>query len=110
MKPFILLAAATFAAAPAMAQDHARHSPAPAQTTAAPAAAATKFSLDTPVETLMADPAAKAVVEGAVPGASTHEDYDMFKSMSLNQLQPMAPDRLTPEILAKIQVGLAAIK
>ena len=58
----------------------------------------------------MADPKAKAVVEAGVPGIAAHESYDMFKAMSLNQLAPMAPDRLTPEVLAKIGTGLVAIK
>ncbi len=115
MKRFAVLAAiATLAAVPAVAQDHKNHTPAPAAATpATPAIAPTvaaKFSLDTPVETLMADPAAKAVVEAGVPGIATHESYDMFKSMTLNQLAPMAPDKLTPDVLAKVQTGLAAIK
>lgn len=116
MKSFIILAAATLAAAPAIAQDHAKHAPAPATPVAAstpPAAAATasaKFSLDTPIETLMTDPGAKAVLEANLPGIATHESYDMFKSMSLSQLAPMAPDRLTPEVLAKVRTSLAAVK
>ena len=118
MKRLVITAAlATLAAMPVIAQDHSQHSapaakPAPATPTA-PAAAPTtaaKFSLDTPVETLMADPAAKAVVEANVPGISTHESYDMFKSMSLTQLSGMAPDKLTPDVLAKTQAGLAAIR
>lgn len=107
MKRLVVLALA-LTAAPAVAQDHANHA-APAPAAAAPAATA-KFSLDTPVEALMADPAAKAVVEAGVPGIATHESYDMFKAMTLNQLAPMAPDKLTPDVLAKIQTGLAAIK
>ena len=107
MKRFVLIAAALIAA-PAAAQDHSAHAaPAPA---AAPAATAVKFSLDTPIEALMADPKAKAAVEAGAPGMATHESYDMFKAMSLNQLAPMAPDKLTPEVLAKIGAGLAAIK
>ncbi len=112
MKRLVITAAlAIVAAVPATAQTAPAAKPG-TPTPAAPAAptAATKFSLDTPVETLMADPAAKAVVEANVPGISTHESYDMFKSMSLSQLSGMAPDKLTPDVLAKTQAGLSAIK
>jgi hypothetical protein len=109
MKSFIILGVAMLAAAPAVAQDHSKHAPVPAPP-AAPATVAAKFSLDTPIETLMADPGAKAALETGLPGLATHESYDMFKSMSLNQLAPMAPDRLTPAVLAKVQASLAAVK
>ena len=107
-KRFIGLAAiAALNAAPVVAQDHSGHVAAAPASAPAPAA---KFSLDTPVATLMADPEAKAVVEAGVPGIASHESYEMFKSMTLNQLAPMAPDKLSAETLAKIQAGLAAIR
>ncbi|HSX55973.1 MAG TPA: hypothetical protein VLG14_11795 [Sphingomonas sp.] len=82
-----------------------------AQTTPAPAAAAAaKFNLDTPVQDLVADAKAKAVLEANLPGISTHESYEMFKGMSLNQLSSYAADKLTPEVLAKTQKELAAVK
>ena len=111
MKTVLLLAALT-AASPAFAQTTPAPTPAPAApaTSAAAPAAATKFSLDTPIETLAADPAAKAVLEGAFPGLTTHESYDMFKSMSLSQLQPMAGGKMTDEAMAKAKAGLVAIK
>ena len=109
MTRFVFLAFAALVAAPVAAQDHSAHAGHAKPTPSAPAATA-KFSLDTPVETLMADEKAKAVVEAGVPGIAAHEQYDMFKSMTLNQLAPMAPDKLTPEVLAKICTGLAAIR
>jgi len=83
-----------------------------AQTTPAPAAAAvtTKFNLDTPVQDIVADAKAKAVLEANLPGISTHESYEMFKGMSLKQLSGYAADKLTPEVLAKTEKDLAAIK
>ena len=82
-----------------------------AQTTPAPAAAAAaKFNLDTPVQDLVADAKAKAVLEANLPGISTHESYEMFKGMSLKQLSSYAADKLTPEVLAKTEKNLAAIK
>lgn len=106
MKIVLAALAAAAVASPAFAQDphagHADHS--------AHAAAAAKFTLDTPVETIVADPAAKAVLDADLPGLTTHESYEMFKSMGLRQLAGFAPDKLTPEVLAKVEADLAAIK
>lgn len=105
---FILLAAiAAMAAAPAAAQTT------PTATPSTPATGATttgKFSLETPIETIAADPAAKAVLEGAIPGITSHPAYDQFKAMNLKQLQPLSQGAITDETLAKIATGLAAIK
>ena len=77
----------------------------------APAAEAhARLSLDTPVEAIVADQAGKAVLDADLPGVTTHEHYDMFKSMTLRQLSTMAPDKLTAEILAKVEADLASIK
>ncbi len=94
--------------APAIAQT----APAPAAAPAAPAApaAAAKFSLESPIETIVADANAKKVLDENLPGLTTNDKYDMFKSMSLNQLAGFAPDKLTPERLSKVEAALAAIK
>jgi uncharacterized protein involved in exopolysaccharide biosynthesis len=77
----------------------------------APATEATaRLSLDTPVETIVADAAGKAVLDADLPGVTTHEHYDMFKSMTLRQLATMAPDKLTAELLAKVEADLAKVK
>lgn len=82
-----------------------------AQPTTEPAAKATaKFTLDTPIETLMADPAAKAVVTTNLPDLPSHPMYDSFKGMSLNQLAPMSGGKLTGELLAKVGAQLAAVE
>ncbi len=78
---------------------------------AAPAAqAAARLNLDTPVETIVADAAGKAVLDADLPGLTTHEHYEMFKSMSLRALSGMAPDKLPAEALAKTEADLAKIK
>lgn len=78
---------------------------------AAPApAAAAKFTLDTPIEALVADPKAKAVLDADLPGVTTHPSYDMFKGMSLRAVQPMSNGKLTDEALKKVETDLAAIK
>lgn len=97
---FALIAAALAGLAPA----------AFAQTAPATAPAAAKFSLDTPIEALVADPRAKAVLDADIPGVTTHPSYDMFKGMSLRAVQPMSGGKLTDEMLKKVETDLAAIK
>jgi phosphate-selective porin len=76
--------------------------------TAAPAAA--KFTVDTPIEALANDPAAKAALDANFPGVTTHAMYEQFKGMSLKQLQPMAADKITDAGIAKLAADLAVIK
>jgi hypothetical protein len=97
-------------AAPAFAQTAA---PATTPAPAAPAADATataKFSLDTPIETIVADPAGKAVLDADFPGMTSHAMYDSFKGMSLTALQPMSQGQITDAQLAKAKADLAALK
>lgn len=81
--------------------------------TAAPAAApgaAAALSLDTPIETIAANPAGKAVLEANMPGITTHAQYAMFKGMTLKQVAPMSGGQITEAVLAKTQADLAGIK
>lgn len=82
---------------------------APAAPATAPAAAA-KFNLDTPIEVLAADEKAKAVLMADLPELLPHPSYDMFKGMSLRQVQPYSQGALTDEMLAKVEKDLAAIQ
>lgn len=109
MKTALFAALAAVALAPAAV---AQTTPAPAPAPAAPAttAVAAKFNLDTPIQDIVADAKAKAVLEADLPGITTHESYEMFKGMSLKQLSSYAADKLTPEVLAKTEKGLAEIK
>ena len=88
--------------APAMAQDD--------TLPGAPAAAA--FTIDTPIETLMADERAKAVVIANFGGQdlSQHPAYEQFKSLSLKAVAPFSQGLITDEMLTKIAAELAAIK
>jgi hypothetical protein len=111
MKLFASTAALlTLIAAPALAQT--TPVPAPAAPAAAPAtpAAAARLNLDTPIETVVADAEGKKVLDTDLPGLTTNDKYDMFKSMSLNQVAGFAPDKLTPERMAKVGADLGAIK
>jgi hypothetical protein len=76
----------------------------------APAAAASVFNVDMPIEAIAADPKAKAVLDAVFPGMTTHTMYEQFKGMSLKQLQPMAGDQITDAGIAKMATELAALK
>jgi hypothetical protein len=97
-------------ATPALAQTAPAPAPAPVAT-AAPAVPAAKFNLDTPIETLVADPAAKAVLDKDLGNdVSKHPAYDQFKSMSLSAVAPMSGGAVTDEMLKTLGTDLAAIK
>jgi len=102
---FASLAALGLAAAvlttPALAEDS-------AAATAAPMVAA--FTLDTPIEALMADERAKAVVTTHLPGIDQHPAYEQFKTLSLKAVAPFSQGLITEDLLAKIADDLAAIK
>lgn len=98
----MLLAAAQAAPATVVAP-----APAPAS---APTTPASRLNLDTPLETIVADAKGKAVIDADLPGVSNHPSYEMFKGMSLHQLQAYAADRLTDTALAKVATDLAAIR
>ncbi|WP_109807835.1 hypothetical protein [Sphingosinithalassobacter portus] len=110
--PAALLTA--FAAIPAAAAQDAPAAPAAdAATEAAPATeaeAGAKYSSNTPIEQLVANEQAKAVLDADVPGLSTHESYDMFKSLSLRQLAPYSQGKITDELLDKLDADLAGIE
>jgi hypothetical protein len=93
--------AVTAIAAPAIADEMAP--------VAAPAAA---FTIDTPIETLMADERAKAVLTANFGGQdlSQHPAYDQFKALSLRTVAPFSQGLITDEMLTKIAAELAAIK
>jgi hypothetical protein len=102
MKTTLFAAAAALsvlAAAPAFAQ-----APAPAP---APAAALSVES--TPIETLVANPAAKAVLDKDLPGLTSHEAYDQFKAMTLTQVAPMSQGAITDAALKTVQGDLDKI-
>lgn len=86
--------------------------PVPAAPVAAPLAAkpVSRLNLDTPVETIAADPKGKAVLDADLPTLTAHPMYDSFKGMSLNQLQSYAADQLSAPVLAKVAIDLAAVK
>ena len=91
----------TAIAAPALADEMA-----PMATTAA------AFTIETPIETLMADERAKAVLTANFAGQdlSQHPAYEQFKGLSLKALAPFSQGLITDEMLTKIAAELAEIK
>ncbi len=96
----VAAATASLASAPAFAIDP-------------PAAAAPAVKLSTADSTigdLLDNPAAKAVLTKHLPALVGNAQIEMARSMTLKQIQPMAGDLLSDEVLAKIDMDLAAIK
>jgi hypothetical protein len=98
-----LAALATLAAVPALAQ-------APAAAPATPAAAAAgPLSVEkTPIGQIITNPAAKAVLEKAVPTIDQY--YDQIKEMTLAQVAPMSQGALDDAKLKAIQAEFDKIK
>ena len=97
----VAAASATIAAAPAFAVDP----------PAAAAPAAHKMSTaDTTIGDLLDNPAAKAVLMKHVPALAGNAQIEMARSMTLKQIQPMAGDKITDEMLAKVDAELKNLK
>lgn len=109
MKLIALAASLALVASPVFAQT----APAPSTPTppaAAPAAAA-KFTVDTPIEQLVADEKAKAVLQSVLGADITQNPfYDQIKAMSFAQVQPLSQGQITDDTMKKLAEGLAAIK
>ncbi|MDO9361924.1 MAG: hypothetical protein Q7T60_03285 [Sphingopyxis sp.] len=104
-----IFVAALMAAAPVLAQGSTAPASAPTPATAAPASDA-KFNLDTPLQDIVADEKGKAVIEKHFPGMMALPEYEMFKAISLSQLQPYSNGKITDEMLAATAKDLAEIK
>ncbi len=83
--------------------------PAAMAQTPPPAPAAAKLTIDSPIETIAADPKGKAILDAQFPGMLAHETYPMFKGMSLKQVQPYAQGKITDEQVAKVAAELAKL-
>ncbi len=82
-----------------------------AQLTPAPALAQSAwFNLDTPIEVLVADERARAVLDTYLPGMTTHPSYEMYKTMSLRVVQPYSNGALTDEMLQGVEAALAELR
>ena len=107
MKTFKLTltaAAALLAAVPLMA-----HAASDVAAPSAPATAKHYTTQDTTIGDLLADPAAKAVVDKYIPGLSDNASITMASGMTLRAIQPMAGDKITEDMLNAIDVDLAKL-
>lgn len=82
--------------------------PAPTSTSAAQAHAALTTA-GTPIEDLIADPAARAIVEKHLPSLTGHPAYAQFKAMTLKAIMPFSGGVVTEEALTAIDEELAAL-
>lgn len=67
------------------------------------------FSIQTPIERLVADPRARAVLDRELPGFTSHPQYDQVKSMSLAALEAMFPSVIPHARVKAIDAALRAI-
>ncbi|SEM48450.1 hypothetical protein SAMN05192583_0365 [Sphingomonas gellani] len=67
------------------------------------------FGLDTPIRRLIADPAAKAILDRDLPGLSDDENLAKFRDLSLRQFQPMTGGQLTMGLIEQVGRDLATI-
>jgi cytochrome P450 len=75
-----------------------------------PAVAATRYSTaDTKIGVLLADPAARAVVDKYFPGVSDDKRIAMAKSTTFRAVQKFAPDKFTTEALDSADAELAKL-
>lgn len=65
------------------------------------------MSLKSSVEQIAATAAGQELLETHIPEIAGHAEYQRFKSMTLLQLQPLAPKQVTDERLARIEAGLS---
>ncbi len=84
--------------------------PLTAQTPPAAPVASAALSIDSPIETLAANAASKAVVDANFPGMTAHPAYEQFKGMTLKQLQPMSGGAISDAAIAKATAELTAAK
>jgi hypothetical protein len=68
-----------------------------------------KFSIDSKLGDIVKDPAAKAVLDEFVPGASTNPQIKMAFGMTLKAVAGFPQAKISKELLAKIDEKLKAL-
>jgi hypothetical protein len=64
---------------------------------------------ETPIGTLLEDPAAVAVLEEHIPGFTSNPDIAMASGLTLVQVQVYFPEPISDEEMAAIDADLSAI-
>jgi hypothetical protein len=83
--------------------------PVMAQTPPASASHAAYSTADTDIGTLLDDPTLKAIVDQHIPGLLSGDQISMARSMTLKAIQQYAPDKVTDEALAAIDVDFSKL-
>lgn len=67
------------------------------------------YTLDTPIEVIVADPRGEAVLNKNIPKLLMNPNYPMFKGMSLKTIAMFARGQLNDEKLAQVKADLGAL-
>jgi len=67
------------------------------------------FTLNTPVDHIVADPRGKAVLDRDIPGLMADKHYPMFEDMSLSEIALLSHGRLTKSKLELVKSDLIEI-
>ena len=68
------------------------------------------YGLDTPIQTIAANPDGAAVLNQDIPGLLSNASYDSFKVLSLRQIGALSGGRLTHATLARTETDLQALR
>lgn len=101
LRAALAVAVLALAAAPVLGAD--------AASTPAPAAKPAFSTAESTLGALIDNPETKAVLMKHVGPLISDERVEMARGFTLKQVQSFAPDRLTDELLAKIDDDLAAV-
>lgn len=72
-------------------------------------APSSRYTLDTPIEVIVADPQGAAVINKDIPKLLANPNYGVFKSMSLKMLASLSNGQLTDKQLAQIKADLGTL-
>jgi hypothetical protein len=67
------------------------------------------YTLETPIEVIVANPRGEAVINKYIPKLLTNPNYGTFKGMSLKTVAMFSRGQLTDEKLALVKADLAAL-
>jgi hypothetical protein len=74
-----------------------------------PAGSDLSYGVDTPIQTLAANPAAAAIVEANIPGLLEDSNYPFFKGMSLKTVTSLSHGQISSDTLQTIAAQLKSV-
>jgi len=75
----------------------------------APALSDSHYGVDTPIQTLAANPTTAAIVEANIPGLLEDSNYPFFKGMSLKTVTSLSHGQISSDTLQTIAVQLKSV-